>query len=71
MEYPKFFKMDLLSKLAFIGAELLLASTISEQPIYDIALYLSNATSSLDTDIKHSTSIADTEAYYPSPAVFV
>ncbi|MDM1043672.1 3-oxoacyl-ACP synthase [Myroides sp. 1354] len=71
MEYPKFFKMDLLSKLAFIGAEMLLVSSHTDEPIYDTALYLSNATSSLDTDIKHSASIVDATAYYPSPAVFV
>lgn len=70
IEYPKFFKMDMLSKLAFIGAEMLITTKI-EQPIYDTALYLSNANSSLDTDIRHSASITDIEAYYPSPAVFV
>lgn len=69
-EYPKFFKMDMLSKLAFIGAELVLESP-QTQPEYKTALYLSNATSSLDTDLKHSASIADEQAYYPSPAVFV
>lgn len=71
MEYPKFFKMDLLSKLAFIGVEMLLVPSHTDEPIYDTALYLSNATSSLDTDIKHSASIVDAIAYYPSPAVFV
>lgn len=71
MEYPKFFKMDLLSKLAFIGAEMLWVPSHTDEPIYDTALYLSNATSSLDTDRKHSASIVDAIAYYPSPAVFV
>ncbi|WP_410879149.1 3-oxoacyl-ACP synthase [Myroides sp. DW712] len=71
VEYPKFFKMDRLSKLAFIGAELLLKPTTHSQPQYKTALYLSNATSSLDTDLKHSASILDEQAYYPSPAVFV
>ena len=71
VEYPKFFKMDLLSKLAFIGAEMLWVPSHADEPIYDTALYLSNATSSLDTDKKHSASIVDATAYYPSPAVFV
>lgn len=71
MEYPKFFKMDMLSKLAFIGAEMVLKSAAMEQPSYNTALFLSNSTSSLDTDLKHSASIADPEACYPSPAVFV
>lgn len=71
IEYPKFFKMDMLSKLAFIGAELLVGPATTTQPIRDIALFLSNSTSSLDTDLKHSASIADATACYPSPAVFV
>jgi len=70
--HPKFFKMDGLSKLAFIAAELLLKEEglISEKE-KDIAVVLSNKASSLDTDRKHQESINDAENYYPSPAVFV
>lgn len=71
IEYPKFFKMDLLSKLAFIGAEAILGSDVPEVPTTDIALLLSNASSSLDTDFKHSQTIVDKDNYYPSPAIFV
>lgn len=71
IDYPKFFKMDRLSKLAFIGAEMLLNNSTESLPNNDIALILSNATSSLDTDLRHSESIADKEAFYPSPAIFV
>lgn len=71
IEYPKFFKMDALSKLAFIGSECLLQEEEFEQPNSDIALLFSNASSSLDTDIKHSETIVDKDSYYPSPAVFV
>lgn len=71
LDYPKFFKMDRLSKLAFIGAELLLNHNTETLPNPDIALILSNATSSLDTDLKHSESISDKDAFYPSPAIFV
>lgn len=66
--YPKFFKMDNLSKLAFLGAELLLKPEDNDS---DTALVLSNKSSSLDTDVKYQQSIADTENYFPSPAVFV
>lgn len=66
-DYPKFFKMDNLSKLAFLGAEILLKN----QSDNDIALVLANRSSSLDTDYKYQQSIADQENYYPSPAVFV
>jgi hypothetical protein len=71
IQYPKFFKMDALSKLAFLGAELLLSPITSSQEENNIALVLANKSSSLDTDVKYQESISDKENYYPSPAVFV
>lgn len=69
--YPKFFKMDNLSKLAFLGAELLLRNVVDPDRENDIALLLSNKSSSLDTDFNYQQSISDPENYFPSPAVFV
>jgi len=69
-DYPKFFKMDNLSKLSFLAADLLLKG----QPVdgtNNTALLFANASSSLDTDVKYNSSIADKENYFPSPAVFV
>lgn len=71
IEYPKFFKMDNLSKLAFIAAEVLLKNDNTQKGEKNIALIFSNHSASLDTDRKHQESIADMEAFYPSPAVFV
>lgn len=71
INYPKFFKMDNLSKLAFLGAELLLKSELDTTTENNTALVFSNKSSSLDTDVKHQNSISDKENYYPSPAVFV
>lgn len=71
ISYPKFFKMDNLSKLAFIGSELLLKNEINPNQENKIALVLSNKSSSLDTDLKYQNSISDAANYYPSPAVFV
>ena len=71
MNYPKFFKMDNMSKLAFIGSELLLKNEINREQENNIALVLSNKSSSLDTDVKYQNSISNPEVYYPSPAVFV
>lgn len=71
INYPKFFKMDNLSKLAFLTAELLLKSEISEEQENNIALVFANKSSSLDTDVKYQDSIVDSENYFPSPAVFV
>lgn len=71
INYPKFFKMDSLSKLAFLGAELLLKNENSESKENNIALVFANNSSSLDTDVKYQNSISDPENYFPSPAVFV
>lgn len=72
IEYPKFFKMDNLSKLAFLSAELLLKDMVdSNKEEHDIALVFANRSSSLDIDVKYQGSIASKENYFPSPAVFV
>lgn len=65
--YPKFFKMDNLSKLAFLAAELILKDMEAD----NIALLFANNSSSLDSDIKHYKSISDKNNYHPSPSVFV
>ena len=67
VDYSKFFKMDNLSKLAFMAADILLKNDTEK----NIALVLSNKASSLDTDRKHQKSISNTDDFYPSPAVFV
>ena len=69
IKYSKFFKMDSLSKLAFLSSEFILNKMEPEGK--NIAIVLSNNASSLDTDRKHQDSINDKENYYPSPAIFV
>lgn len=71
VNYPKFFKMDNLSKLAFLGAELLLKNEKNSTIENNTALVFANKSSSLDTDVKYQNSISDADNYYPSPAVFV
>jgi hypothetical protein len=73
MDYPKFFKMDNLSKLCFLSAEILLQGTdiLQKYPSEEIAIILENASSSLESDEKHQESIRDRNKYFPSPSVFV
>ena len=69
LSYPKFYKMDRLSKLGFLASEMLLKDTLLF-PRYSsdqVALVLSNASSSLDTDIRFDESMKT----IPSPALFV
>jgi hypothetical protein len=71
-KYPKFFKMDNLSKLAFLASDILLVNEeLSSNEEHNIAIVFSNKSSSLDTDRKHQESIQHQNDYYPSPAVFV
>ena len=68
IDYPKFHKLDALSKLGWLAAEILLrdfdkAALVPE----DIGVVLSNASSSLDTDIKYLETVSD----MPSPSLFV
>jgi len=67
-QYPKFFKMDNLSRLGFAAAELLLEGwdAGAYQP-QEVAVVLSNANSSLDTDYRYTQTTKD----IPSPSVFV
>lgn len=71
MHYAKFFKMDNLSKLSILAAELILSRIDSSRYHHNIALVFSNNASSLDTDRKHQNTISDPDHYFPSPAIFV
>lgn len=73
ISYPKFFKMDNLSRLGFLAAELLLKGegVDTDTPKPDFALLIANRYSCLDTDIAFQTTIQDPENYFPSPSIFV
>jgi hypothetical protein len=73
IDYPKFFKMDNLCKLAFLSAEILLRGTdiLQKYPGEEIGIILENGSSSLEYDLKHMESIRDRNKYFPSPSVFV
>lgn len=68
LNYPKFYKMDNLSKLGLLASEVLLnGSSIKQYQPQEVGLVLSNANASLDSDMKYMQSVAD----IPSPALFV
>ncbi len=68
--YPKFFKMDNLSKLGIIAMELL-KDELNIANGKEIGIILSNSASSLDTDKNFQNTISDKSNYFPSPSVFV
>lgn len=71
LKYPKYFKMDPLSKLGFLCAEVLLKEEkLPEQP-ERIGIVLENKVSTYLVDFKHQETINDKSQYFPSPANFV
>ena len=68
-EYPRFYKMNALSQLGIVSAEVLLKDRIlaKEYEPSKIGIVLSNANSSLDTDIDYLETIKE----IPSPSLFV
>ncbi|MEI7499886.1 MAG: 3-oxoacyl-ACP synthase [Bacteroidota bacterium] len=72
INYPKFYKMDTISKLGFIATELVLKEkTLEGYRPEAVGVVLSNSSSSLDTDIAHNETIKNRSSYFPSPSVFV
>lgn len=68
LAYPKFYKMDPQSKLGFLATEILLKDTpLNGYPGDAVAVVLSNANASLDTDIRYQQSVTRAA----SPALFV
>lgn len=69
IKYPKFFKMDSLSKLGWLAAEILLKDSFNTENYkpQEVAIVLANANSSLDTDLKYYETAKD----IASPALFV
>lgn len=67
VDYPKFFKMDLLSMGGLLASEMLFAKHRPDP--YRTALIFANRASSLEKDREFQSTIG-TE-YFPSPSVFV
>ncbi len=71
-KYPKFFKMDSLCKLAFVGAEELMRNVdLSGIDLSRVGIVLMNRASSLDTDREHQQSIDNRDAYFRSGGVCI
>lgn len=73
LEYPKYFKMDTLSKYGILAAEKIIKKRDIKAAYLDtdIGIVISNASGSLDTDIEFQKTITNKENFFPSPAIFV
>jgi len=66
-QYPKFHKMDPLSKLGWLATEVLLKDNPLQAAPERVGLVLANKSASLDTDLRYFDTVKD----IASPALFV
>ncbi len=69
--YPKFYKMDILSRLAFVTTELLRKGPHTTDNGQQTPIILFNHSSSVVADRQFLDTIKDAENFFPSPSVFV
>lgn len=79
--YPKFYKMDGLSRLGFVASEILLNAEKEEteeekkqeerKNLEERAIIFFNHSSSIASDRNYKESIKDKDNYFPSPSIFV
>lgn len=80
--YPKFYKMDGLSRLGFVASEILLNAEkgetdverreeAGERLLKERAIIFFNHSSSIASDRNYKESINDKNNYFPSPSIFV
>lgn len=69
-DYPKFYKMDGLSRLGFVASEILLNAEKGETD-EERAIIFFNHSSSIASDRNYKESINDKDNYFPSPSIFV
>ena len=70
--YPKFYKMDGISKLGFIASETLLKGNENRfDPCEDTAVICFNRSASSEIDRQYQGTISDNKNFFPSPSLFV
>ena len=70
-DYPKFYKMDMLSRVAFVASELLVqAESPQVCDTEDRAIIFFNHSSSIVADRAFLATLTE-DSYYPSPSVFI
>ena len=71
IDYRKFYKMDTLSRLGFLAAELLLDPADRDRPKEDMGIVFVNSAASLEADRTYQRTIPTGNNFFPSPADFV
>ena len=67
----RFFKMDLYSRLAYVGTTLLAKDSLGDCAPEDVTLFIFTLNGSVLADRKHLSTFANPDEFFPSPAVFI
>lgn len=67
----RFFKMDLYSRLAYVGTSLLAKDALGASDPEDRAMVIFTQNGSVLADRKHLSTFANPDEFFPSPAVFI
>ena len=67
----RFYKMDLFSRLAYVGTGLLAKDGLAGCAPEDIGLLIYTLNGSVLADRKHLSTFSNPQEYYPSPAIFI
>lgn len=67
----RFFKMDLYSRLAYVGTSLLTKDALDASDPEDRAMVIFTQNGSVLADRKHLSTFANPDEFFPSPAVFI
>lgn len=70
-DWPKFFKMDSLSKMGFVGVEMALKQANITLDSEHTCVIMANRISSTKDNREFAATIEDHNQYFPSPALFV
>ncbi len=70
-DWPKFFKMDSLSKMGFVGVEMALKQANITLDSEKTCVIMANRISSTKDNREFAATIEDHNQYFPSPALFV
>lgn len=71
IDYPKFYKMDKLSKTAFLSSELLMEKHVFDCADEKIGLFITNKCSSLETDEAYYSKTFKNSEFQANPSLFV
>lgn len=68
---PKFYKMDIFSRLTYVATTLVSRDSISKYDPTRVAMVIFTLNGSVLADRKHLSTFSNPDEFYPSPAVFI